>query len=75
MGVTGMQSFAFETFVHDLCHATKASLYRCFENSFCLSADVSNAYDPNFGETCDKRNNSVINGGVAIFKYTGCRSC
>ena len=71
VGVTGMQSFAFETFVHDLCHATKASLYRCFENSFCLSADVSNAYDPNFGETCDKRNNSVINGGVAIFKYTG----
>ena len=71
VGVTGMQSFAFETFVHDLCHATKASLYRCFENSFCLSADVSNAYDPNFGETCDKRNNSVINGGVAISKYTG----
>ena len=71
VGVTGMQSFACETFIHDLCHATKASLYRCFENSFCLSADVSNAYDPNFGETCDKRNNSALNMGVAIFKYTG----
>ena len=73
VGVTGMQSFAFETFIHDLCHATKASLYRCFENSFCLSADVSNAYDPNFAETTEKRNNSALNMGVAIFKYTGSR--
>ena len=73
VGVTGMQSFAFETFVQDLCLGTGASLYRCFENSFCLSADVSNAYDPNFAETTDKRNNSAMNMGVAIFKYTGSR--
>ncbi len=73
MGITGMESFSFETFVHDLCHATKASLYRCFENSFCLSADVSNAFDPNFAETCEKRNNSALNMGVALFKYTGSR--
>ena len=71
VGVTGMQSHAFETFIHDLCHATKASLYRCFENSFCLSADVSNAYDPNFPETCDRRNSAMMNMGVSIFKYTG----
>ena len=71
MGVSGMHSFAFETFVHDLCSATNASLYRCFENSFCLSADVSNAFDPNFPETCDRRNNSMMNMGVSIFKYTG----
>ena len=71
VGVSGMHSFAFETFIHDLCHATKASLYRCFEQSFCLSADVSNAYDPNFPETADRRNNSFVNRGVSIFKYTG----
>ena len=71
VGVSGMQSFAFETFIHDLCHATKASLYRCFEKSFCLSADVTNAYDPNFAETADKRNSSALNMGVGIFKYTG----
>ena len=71
VGISGMASFAFETFMHDLCHATKGSLYRCFENSFCLSADVSNAYDPNFPETCDKRNNAALNMGVSIFKYTG----
>ncbi len=73
VGVSGMQSFAFETFIHDLCHATKASLYRCFEKSFCLSADVTNAYDPNFAETTEKRNNSALNMGVGIFKYTGSR--
>jgi aspartyl aminopeptidase len=71
VGITGMHSFSFETFIHDLCQATNASLYRCFENSFCLSADVSNAYDPNFPETCDKRNNSALNYGISICKYTG----
>ena len=71
VGITGMHSFSFETFIHDLCQTTNASLYRCFENSFCLSADVSNAYDPNFPETTDKRNNSALNMGVSIFKYTG----
>ena len=71
VGVTGMQSFAFETFIHDLCHATKGSLYRCFESSFCLSADVSNAFDPNFAETSDRRNSAMLNMGVSIFKYTG----
>ena len=73
VGISGMQSRSFETFMHDLCHATGASLYRCFENSFCLSADVSNAFDPNFPETCDRRNNSMVNMGVAIFKYTGAK--
>ena len=71
VGTSGMHSFAFETFMHDLCHCTKASMYRCFENSFCLSADVSNAYDPNFAETMDRRNNAFLNMGVSLFKYTG----
>ena len=74
VGVSGMLSYAFETFMQDLCDATGgASLNRCFENSFCLSADVTNAFDPNFAETCDKRNNSFLNYGVAIAKYTGAR--
>ena len=73
VGVTGMKSTAFETFMYDMCCATGADLYRCLENSFCLSADVSNAFDPNFAETCDKRNNSMLNHGIAICKYTGAR--
>ena len=73
VGVTGMLSQAFDTFMQDLCDATGANLNRCFENSFCLSADVTNAFDPNFAETCDKRNNSQLNYGIAIAKYTGAR--
>ncbi len=73
VGVTGMQSHAFDTFMQDLCDATGAQLNRCYENSFCLSADVTNAFDPNFAETCDKRNNSNLNYGIAICKYTGAR--
>ncbi len=73
VGISGMQSQAFDTFMQDLCDATGADLNRCFENSFCLSADVSNAFDPNFAETCDKRNNSRLNYGISICKYTGAR--
>ena len=73
VGVSGMQSQVFDTFMQDLCDCTGANLNRCFENSFCLSADVSNAFDPNFPETCDRRNNSQLNYGIAICKYTGSR--
>ncbi|MBP3412202.1 MAG: aminopeptidase [Oscillospiraceae bacterium] len=72
-GISGMQSDYFETFMADLCEATGASLRRCFEGSFCLSADVSNAFDPLYAETCDRRNNTRINYGTGIFKYTGAR--
>ncbi len=73
VGVSGMQGHYFETFIYDICSATGADYYRCLENSFCLSADVSNAFDPNFPEVSDRRNNSQLNYGVAICKYTGAR--
>ncbi len=73
VGVSGMQSQVFEYFMGILCDAQGVKLEHCFQNSFCLSADVSNAFDPNFAETCDKRNNSQLNYGVAICKYTGAR--
>ena len=72
-GVSGMQSEAFDCFMADLCAAQDVELRRCFENSFCLSADVSNAFDPNFPEVSEKRNESKLNYGMAICKYTGAR--
>ncbi|MDR0889944.1 MAG: aminopeptidase [Oscillospiraceae bacterium] len=72
-GISGMKGEFFETFMGDLCHAQDVCMRRCFENSFCLSADVSNAYDPIYAETCDRRNNTRINYGTGIFKYTGSR--
>ena len=73
VGVSGMQSDAFEYFMEALCDAQNVKLRDCFANSFCLSADVSNAFDPNFPETCDRRNNSKLNYGISICKYTGSR--
>ena len=73
VGVSGMQSHYFEHFMGTLCAAQGVSLEDCFAKSFCLSADVSNAFDPNFPEVSDKRNNASVNYGVSICKYTGSR--
>ncbi len=70
-GISGMKSHYFEHFMGGLCDAQKVKLEDCFANSFCLSADVSNGYDPNFPEVHDRRNNSMVNYGVSICKYTG----
>ena len=73
VGVSGMKSQYFEHFLGGLCDAQGVKLEDCFANSFCLSADVSNAFDPNFAEVHDRRNNSQLNYGVSILKYTGAR--
>ena len=73
MGISGMQSRYFEHFIGGLCDAQGVKLENCFAGSFCLSADVTNAFDPNFAETCDRRNNAQLNYGIAVCKYTGSR--
>lgn len=73
VGVSGMESQAFDTWMEDLCQCQNVPLRRCLEKSFCLSADVTNAFDPTFPEVSDKRNNAKINYGVALCKYTGSR--
>ncbi|MCF0122874.1 MAG: aminopeptidase [Ruminiclostridium sp.] len=72
-GVSGMQSAAFDTFMSDLCDAQGVPLKACYETSFCLSADVTAAYDPNFAEAYEVRNSAFLNYGVCISKYTGAR--
>ena len=72
-GVTGMKSAAFDTFMEDLCAGQNVPLRVCYENSFCLSADVTAAYDPNFADVYEKRNSALVNGGVGLCKYTGSR--
>ena len=63
-GVTGMQSAAFDTFMEDLCESQGVPLRVCFEKSFCLSADVTAAYDPNFSDVYEKRNAAYLNYGI-----------
>jgi len=70
-GVSGMKSAAFEKFMGDLCAEQGVSLAECFAHSFCVSADVTAAYDPNFADVYDRRNAAFINYGVGLCKYTG----
>lgn len=72
-GVSGMQSWAFDAFMSDLCDAQEVPLKTCYEKAFCLSADVTAAYDPNFAEAYEARNSAYLNYGVCISKYTGAR--
>ncbi|MBQ2927226.1 MAG: aminopeptidase [Oscillospiraceae bacterium] len=71
IGISGMQSHFFEHFLGGMCDIQNVKLEDCLANSFCLSADVANAYDPNFADVHDFRNSSRLNYGVAIMKYTG----
>ncbi len=72
-GVSGMKSAAFDTFMSDLCDAQRVALKTCYEHSFCLSADVTAAYDPNFAEVYEKQNSARVNYGMGFCKYTGAR--
>ena len=73
MGVTGMQSAGFDTFMNDLCDGQGVLLRECYENAFCLSADVTAAFDPNFAEVFEKKNAAYLNHGIGFCKYTGAR--
>ena len=73
MGISGMQSEAFERFIEQLCVSQGATLRECFAHSECLSADVTNAFDPTYPDVCDKANNAHLNCGVCFCKYTGAR--
>ncbi|MBD5162107.1 MAG: aminopeptidase [Oscillibacter sp.] len=73
VGVSGMNTKAFDTFMEDLCDSQDVPVRACLEKSFCLSADVTAAYDPNFGDAYEKRNASFLNYGVGLCKYTGSR--
>lgn len=73
VGVSGMQTAAFDTFVEDLCECQGVAARVCLENTFCLSCDVSAAYDPNFAEVYEKRNAARLNYGIGLCKYTGSR--
>ncbi len=72
-GVTGIQSRHFDTFVADVCRGFGVLPEECLEHSLCFSADVANAYDPNYPEVSEKRNDAKANCGLVLTKYTGAR--
>lgn len=78
MGNTGMKSAFFELMTAKLIKLRtgsydELSLKETFANSVCLSSDVNAAFDPQFPETCEKRNTAYINRGIVLTKYTGSR--
>lgn len=78
MGNTGMKSAFFELMIAKLIKLQtgtydELSLKETFANSLCLSSDVDVAFDPQFPETCEKRNTAFINRGIVLTKYTGGR--
>lgn len=70
-GVSGMKSMAFERFMGHMCQTQGVELRDCFGNSLCISADVCNAFDPNFPDVSEKRNAAKVNYGMGICKFTG----
>ncbi|MDR1117381.1 MAG: aminopeptidase [Oscillospiraceae bacterium] len=73
-GVSGMQSGFFDTFMEDICEVYgNVPLRVCYESSFCLSGDVTAAFDPNFAQPYEALNSAKLNYGVGICKYTGSR--
>ena len=72
-GVTGRKSECFATFRADLCAGQGVLPRACYEKSFCLSADVTAAYDPNFADVYEQRNSAFVNYGMGLCKYTGAR--
>lgn len=76
-GATGMDSSFLENTIAELIDASDAycglSLRRALERSKMLSADVAALHDPDFASVSSPNNQSKINCGLAVCKYTGSR--
>ncbi len=78
MGVTGTKSRFFENIIAKIIYLYKGEyndlfLREALSSSMCLSADVTNANDPNYKSVCEDKNAAYLGGGLAIAKYTGAR--
>lgn len=72
-GVTGLNSQYMVQFIQQLCNSQKADYITTLQNSKCLSADVTAAYDPNWADAFEPNNSTYAGKGIALCKYTGAR--
>ena len=70
-GVSGARSRAFDYYIGLMCKATGSDREECYHNSFCMSGDVTSAFDPNYPDAFAGDNTAIANGGIAVCKYTG----
>lgn len=76
MGNTGAKSYFMQLVLSELMEKTgetpsDINRLRMLDKSYCLSADVSAAFDPKFSDVYDGQNCGRMNKGIAISKYTG----
>lgn len=76
MGNTGAKSYFMQLVLSELMEksgetASDINRLRMLDKSYCLSADVSAAFDPKFGDVYDAQNCGRMNKGIAVSKYTG----
>ena len=78
MGNTGMYSKTFDYFIDKILEKTIGNnaglIGKVYNNSKLLSADVTGAFNPNFQDIYEKNNESYLNHGISIIKYTGSAS-
>ena len=72
-GNTGMLCRIFADLLDEIAKAFGVNPNTMRANSKCLSADVNAAFDPNFADVYERRNNANLNEGVVLTKYTGSR--
>lgn len=78
MGNTGMKGASFEYITAMLISKAKSEYndlmkMTLFRKSYCLSGDVTTAFDPNFPEVNDSLNAAYFGHGINVSKYTGSR--
>jgi aspartyl aminopeptidase len=72
-GNTGMKSDLLLDLLNAISVARGADPAAVRAHSYCLSADVSAAFDPNFADVFEKRNAAMLSAGVVLTKFTGAR--
>ncbi|MBQ4324320.1 MAG: aminopeptidase [Clostridia bacterium] len=72
-GNTGMQSILLQDIMDQISISLGANPRIVRNASYCLSADVNAAYDPNFKGVYEKANSAILSCGAALSKYTGSR--
>ena len=76
-GNTGMHSANFcnilAEYMEKRGNYSELNLRRALRNSYCLSSDVTAAFDPNFPDVSETKNTAYFCGGLGLTKYTGSR--
>lgn len=70
-GVTGIKSKIYEDVIDEICLSLGKNVRKVRQKSFCISADVTAAYDSNFADVFEKNNAAILSCGVSMNKYTG----